>query len=106
MKTVLYSAIRPAEGQTVEQVILQAQKIGYSMVIFNGYSDHDLGGHTLEPTNEPCRLVGGAHRSEAKKNRRYLLEITDCCQVSIDGEADWPHILQTSGPHTSGYIVK
>lgn len=88
MKTVFYSAIRPAEGQTVADVIRKAQMMGYTMTIFNGWTDVDLGMRFGE--------TKGPRRDEASANAKILMEIQDACEVSIDGQCDFPHILQTT----------
>jgi len=80
MSTVLYSAIRPANSQRVSDVIRQAARMGYTMTIFNGWSDADLGGRAANK---------GPHRAEADKNARILREIQDACELS----GDWPHII-------------
>lgn len=87
MRTVFYSAIRPAIGQTVADVIRQANRMGFSMVIFNGWTDADLG-----------RRFGdgkGPRRDEADANQVLLMEIQDACAVHTDDGDDFPHIVQT-----------
>ena len=92
MTTVFYTAIRPANGQSVASIIRTAQTIGYTMVKFNGWTDDDLG-----PSGMP-----GPRRAEAKVNLDLLNEIQDACE-EVDG--DFPHIVSTSGPHPVEYIV-
>lgn len=92
MRTVLYSAIRPATGQTVADVIRQAQLMGYTLTRFNGWDNDDLG-----------RRFGdgkGRRRDEADANAKILHEIQDACEVS----SDFPHIIQTA-EIPDGYIV-
>lgn len=87
MKTVFYSAIRPAEGQAVADIIRKARSMGYMMTIFNGWTDADLGARVGENK--------GPSRDAADANAKILMEIQDACEVSIDGQYDFPHILQT-----------
>lgn len=93
MKTVFYSAIRPATNQSVEMVIQKAQRAGYSMVLFNGWSDADLGMRHGESR--------GPRRGEADDNAILLREIQDICEVG----GDYPHIIQTDSI-PAGYDIK
>lgn len=88
MTTVFYSAIRPAIGQSVVDLIRQAQKMGYTMTAFNGWDDADLGMRFGENK--------GPRRDEADANQKIIMEIQDACEVSVDGASDFPHILQTT----------
>ena len=92
MTTVLYSAIRPAINQTVADVIKKAQKMGYTMTIFSGFDDEDLGMY--------CGERKGPRRDDANANLKILMEIQDACEVS----SDFPHIIQTR-TIPDGYVV-
>jgi hypothetical protein len=94
MTPVFYSAIRPAIGQTVPDVVRRARDMGYTMMIFNGWTDDDIG-----PSGAP-----GPRRAEVKFNGTILREIQDACEVSINGSSDFPHIIQTT-LIPEGYIV-
>lgn len=94
MTTILYSAIRPATGQTVADVIRRARDMGYTLTIFNGWTDDDIG-----PSGMP-----GPRRAEVNSNGSILREIQDACEVVIDGASDFPHIIQTA-VIPDGYIV-
>lgn len=85
MKTVLYTRIRPAHGQTEAQVISRAHVLGYELMPFNGWDDADLG------------YAGnrGPRWAEAKLNGEKLRAIQDACVVHAAGGDDWPHIVQT-----------
>lgn len=96
MKTVIYSAIRPAIGQTPADVIRQASRMGYTMMRFNGWSDADLGMRHGEKK--------GPRRDEADANFKILREIQDACEIKIDGSSDFPHIIQTD-EIPDGYII-
>lgn len=87
MQTVLYSAIRPAIGQTAADVIRKAQNMGYTMMRFNGWSNADLGNRYGE--------YKGPRRDEADANSTILRQIQDACEIQIDGSSDFPHIIQT-----------
>ena len=84
---VLYSAIRPAIGQTTADVIRQAQRMGYTMTRFNGWDDGDLGMRHGD--------MKGPRRDEAEANAKILYEIQDACEVVVEGSSDFPHILYT-----------
>ena len=95
MKTILYSANRPAEGQTITDVIRRARALGYTLMRFEGWTDADLG-----PSGMP-----GPHRADADRNRMALREIQDACMVTVHGACDFPHITQGVGPHPSDYVA-
>jgi len=72
MKTAMYSRIIFAEnladaGLTEDKVIRRAQSAGYSLVVFEGFDDTDLG----------FRSKPGPRRAEADKNAALLREIED-----------------------------
>lgn len=94
MTTALYSAIRPAIGQTVADVIRRARDMGYTLTIFNGWTNDDIG-----PSG-----ARGPRYAEVKSNGSILRDIQDACEVVIDGASDFPHIIQTNLIPTD-YIV-
>lgn len=83
MTTVLYSAIRPANCQTVSDVIRQAARMGYTMTLFNGWSDADLGARYGSSR--------GPRRDEADANNRLISDIQNACEIA----GDVPHIFAT-----------
>lgn len=87
-QTVFYSAIRPAIGQSVVDVIRQAARMGYILTVFNGWDNADLG-----MQSGPQK---GQRRDEANSNMKMLMEIQDACAVDVDGQTDFPHIIQTN----------
>jgi len=86
MKAALYSAIRPAIGQTEADVIKKAYILGYELVRFNGWDNDDLGSSGNH----------GSRWQEAKINGEILREIQSACEITYaDGSYDQPHIIQT-----------
>lgn len=103
MKTALYSAIRPAEGQTVAGVIRKAAAIGITLVRFNGWTNEDLGCRPVVLGD--MNMVGGVRRDEARDNAMLLEQVHDACTVYLPGNRyDCPHIIQTA-EIPNGYIV-
>ena len=93
MKTVLYSAIRPAVGQTPQGIIAQAQRLGYQMVIFNGWTDADLG---MKYGDQK-----GPRRDEATTNANLISELHDMLAVETDAGTDYPHIVAVAAQYLS-----
>jgi len=85
MKTVFYSKIIPAETQTLADIIRKAHVLGYELVQFNGYDNDDLGSSGNH----------GPRWNESREQKKMAMEITDACEVIIDGACDFPHIIQT-----------
>ena len=97
MKTVLYSAIRLTEGQSLTDIIRTAHALGYELVRFNGWTNEDLGHRYGE--------YKGARRDEADANAKMIREIQDACEVTYeDGSYGFPHIIQ-GNEIPNGYIV-
>ncbi|MEN6624346.1 MAG: hypothetical protein ABFD50_22715 [Smithella sp.] len=85
MITVFYTTIRPAKGQSVDQVVKIAHELGYKLVPFDGYTDNDVG-YDCHP---------GIKHDEANENMKRCIEIQDAAVVHLPNEDDdWPHIMQ------------
>jgi hypothetical protein len=81
IKAILYTTIRPAEGQAETDIHRKAQAMGYTLIPFEGFSDADLGA----PGNR------GPRWKMASENRIRINDLTDACHH----EGDWPEIRQT-----------
>lgn len=85
MITVFYTTIRPAKGQSVDDVIKTAHNLGYKLVQFEGYTESDIG-YACHP---------GIKYLEANENLKRCNAIQDAAVVHFpNGDDDWPHIMQ------------
>lgn len=84
LQQVFYTDIRPAEGQTEDQVKEIAKRLGYVLIPFEGYTNVDLG----MPGNH------GPKWEESRENFKRIMKIQDEAMITFpDGTVDHPHII-------------
>lgn len=84
MITVFYTEIKPAKGQSVDDVIKIARDLGYKMAVFEGYTEDDVG-YSCHP---------GIKYYESNENMKRCAEIQDAAIVHLPDGDDWPNIMQ------------